>query len=516
MRPPRRPSPGTLLACGVALLLALGVLLERALLRELIHDEHQFVAPAALLSQHGQLPYVDYPYFHMPYLVFLYAGVFQLTDHLLLGARLFSVACSFGLVLILFQRGWKALDRSGPVLRLAFATGGVGLLLFSPTFAQGDGLSWNHNGGTLCALLAFLFLCRALRGARARRDAFFTGVFLALATGIRLSFAPLAIPFGLMLLLGKTRPGGAGPWSRVGWLASGGVVASLPIIALMVAAPDSFFFGNLGYPELNTAWYASLGTTNTMTWGSKLVFFIERILLTPGTLVLALLFGLSLLGRGIFQRRLAGGRGLEVFAVLICMPFLLLGAMLPTPTWPQYYFACVPFLVLGTLHGMALLCVDPRRARPALMVVACCAVAAVLPLDLAQRPFADVGRLFSPADWEPVKVHRVGLELADRVHGGLVFTEAPIYALEGKSSIYPFHATGPFTWRTGHLLSEQERAALGIKIPRDLYGILTETPPDAVLTGPDGWLSPLTSIYADMRELERTPLANDFILFASP
>ncbi len=58
--------------------------------RHLDHDENQFVASAALLARKSLLPYRDYPYFHMPYQVFVQALVFRATNHLLLGARLVS------------------------------------------------------------------------------------------------------------------------------------------------------------------------------------------------------------------------------------------------------------------------------------------------------------------------------------------------------------------------------------------------------------------------------------------
>ena len=54
------------------------------------HDEHQFVASATLLARHGLLPYRDYPYFHVPYLVFVDAGLFRITPYLLLAAQFFS------------------------------------------------------------------------------------------------------------------------------------------------------------------------------------------------------------------------------------------------------------------------------------------------------------------------------------------------------------------------------------------------------------------------------------------
>src|SRR5204862_6698159 len=65
------------------LLLLLG-LFARAMNRDLDRDEGQFIAAGALLARHGYLPYVDYPYFHVPNLAFAFAALFAQCDHLLL------------------------------------------------------------------------------------------------------------------------------------------------------------------------------------------------------------------------------------------------------------------------------------------------------------------------------------------------------------------------------------------------------------------------------------------------
>ena len=62
------------------------LLFARAMFKRLDHDEHQFIASAALLARRSLLPYRDYPHFHMPYLIVIYAMLLKLTDHLLLAA----------------------------------------------------------------------------------------------------------------------------------------------------------------------------------------------------------------------------------------------------------------------------------------------------------------------------------------------------------------------------------------------------------------------------------------------
>src|SRR3982751_2501664 len=68
--PPDRPVVGGLVRASIVFLPLLLSLLGLSLFKRLDHDEHQFIASAALLARRGLLPYRDYPYFHMPHMVF--------------------------------------------------------------------------------------------------------------------------------------------------------------------------------------------------------------------------------------------------------------------------------------------------------------------------------------------------------------------------------------------------------------------------------------------------------------
>jgi len=54
----------------IVFILICGLLFSRAMNSYISHDEYQFVASAQLLVSRGLLPYIDYPYLHMPYMVF--------------------------------------------------------------------------------------------------------------------------------------------------------------------------------------------------------------------------------------------------------------------------------------------------------------------------------------------------------------------------------------------------------------------------------------------------------------
>jgi hypothetical protein len=109
------------------------------------HDENQFIASASLLARQGLLPYLDYPYFHMPNLVFIYALLYRVVSTLLLWTRVFSVLCGAGALGLLVFSTYGIL-RAQPIgLRLSMAVGAGLLLLANPLFAYTSGRAWNHD-----------------------------------------------------------------------------------------------------------------------------------------------------------------------------------------------------------------------------------------------------------------------------------------------------------------------------------------------------------------------------------
>jgi hypothetical protein len=81
-----------------------------------------------------------------------------------------------------------------------------------------------------------------------------------------------------------------------------------------------------------------------------------------------------------------------------------------------------------------------------------------------------------------VAIHREGGSLKDHIQSGPVLTLAPLFPLEGGLDIYPALGSGPFAWRSGGLLTPEERQALGIVTEDDLEEYLS-TPPPVILTG---------------------------------
>ena len=90
---------------------------------------------------------------------------------------------------------------------------------------------------------------------------------------------------------------------------------------------------------------------------------------------------------------------------------------------------------------------------------------------------------FSPAEWEPLKVHARGERLVQWAGGQRVLTLAPILALEGGAAVYPELVSGPLGFRVASLMTAEERARMGLMGPQELETLFAAAPPRSVLTG---------------------------------
>ena len=468
------------------------VLFAMSMSKHLDHDEHQFVAPGALLARAGLLPYRDYPYFHVPYLLFLYAALDRVTSHLLLAARVTSVAGGTAILMSLFAVAYRAFARLGR--RAAWAAGLVagGALLTNPVFTATSGRAWNHDLPTLLLLLATFALWRGTeRGRRGWLAA--AGVLLGLAAGTRLTFAPVWLAFAVASYrgLGRGRRGAGG----VLLMTAGCAAALLPLIAVAAAAPRAFLFGNFTYPALNTTFRRINGYPRAMTAGGKVAYAFKDLLIYPGNLMLFAACAASFVGlwhEGRRRRRMAGAAPAEphpnrerVRSLAWVIGTLLVGSFAPTPLFTPYFFAPLPFAVLVVV----LVAADERKTaaqsagwRAALLVAA--AVAIVRGLGALQH----LELLGRPRHWTPMRVHAAGRAVARRVGGGgrRVLTFAPIVPLEGGCVIYPEFATGPFASRVADFVAEADERAFKEVDEDDLPALLAERPPAGVLVGVEG------------------------------
>ena len=190
-----RTSFWLLVVATAALFLAIfALLLGLNLRRELNHDEHQFIASAALVARAGLTPYADFPYFHVPLLSYLYALLFRAFDALLLSSRIASVLAGWLSLLLIFGVAWRRFAARPVWTRWGAAALACLWLLATPSFFYTSGRAWNHDLPIFLLLVAFSASSRALTSRRQVLWLACAGALTALATVTRLSFAFTGLP----------------------------------------------------------------------------------------------------------------------------------------------------------------------------------------------------------------------------------------------------------------------------------------------------------------------------------
>lgn len=462
-------------ALVVASLLAILLLLFlRAMMRELNHDEHQFIAPPALLLQAGLLPYRDYACFHTPDLIFVFAALFATTPHFLLAARAFNAFCAAFLLLLLFAFAVRRF-RAVPERNWFVGLGIVLLLSLNPFFRFTAGRAWNHDLAVLALVVAFLAFLPVEKSARPWLWLALCGAGVGLAAGTRLSFAPMVAPFALAVLLfpisGRKRI------VSLTILGGGAAFALLPVAVLFSIAPRSFIFDNFTYNGAINLLYREATVPGEIAFWNKLSFPFQYFLRSPSDILLIggfVYFALRPWWRGGW----AGWRhDRELSLLVLLLPFIFIGSWAPLPSYRQYYYPFVPFLLLGNIIGLAR--EHPFQLRT--MRLLWLAVIVSLLEAIPSLP-SSLGQL-APSTWPVFSVHEKAEAIAALLPRGRVLTLAPLFPLEAGREIYPEFATGPFAWRTASLLDPERRAAFGFVAPADLERYLAADPPAAILTG---------------------------------
>jgi hypothetical protein len=142
---------------------------------------------------------------------------------------------------------------------------------------------------------------------------------------------------------------------------------------------------------------------------------------------------------------------------------------------------------------------SPARGRTLLVV---CALTGVIGVLIHIGDARDLGAtVLKPSEWTGVQTHRGGRELARAVQGQEplpVATTHPIYVLEAGLPLYRELGAAEFAWRSGSLLSPEQRERYSVASGETLDTLLREQPPGAVLAETAApWDGPLVGWAAD-------------------
>jgi 4-amino-4-deoxy-L-arabinose transferase-like glycosyltransferase len=460
------------------------LILVRSMENDYNRDENQFIASAYLFVKQGLLPYVDYPYFHMPNLVFLYAGLFKLSSHKLLIARFFSAICASLVLIILYGATCWLYRKRSLLTRLIAAVSASLLLLANVMFQYTSGQAWNHDLPVLLTLAATILLFVGTQRAHTSRYFFLSGVLLGLAIGTRATFAPLILPFaGAAFFAGQ-----AAGWQHISRLLAafilGGIISMLPSLALFGMAPAEFIFGNLRYAGLNTLYYQNANYDLAMSLSGKFSFLSTILIKEPSMILLVLLVVFLVYAAGLFPVFSRKRPSRLTLFIMVLIPFMLVGSFLPTPSFPQYFYAPIPFAILAIMDQTSRL---TDRQEDASLANWALALVVVVVLLSGLYGLVDFPKIFTikrtMAYWFPLQAHSTGEKIAALVEPGKMLTLTPILVAEANWDFYPEFVSGPFAWRTAHLLTTDERQRFNMVASADLPTFLSQDQPQGILVG---------------------------------
>ena len=444
------------------------------------HDEHQFVASGVLLARQGLLPYIDYPYNQLSYLVFLYGALFSFSDYLLLSARTFSALfASLSLTLIVVTG--LVLANKLPIRQNLFLSLCALIIVgVNPVFTHVTGHAWNLDSAMFFALTAFILHWHSI--IKNKKTIFLIcGILLGISSGLRLTYGPLVLPFLLMIFFPGLSQKNKLQWQRAFLFCAGLALALVPTFWLAGLAPERFFFGNFQYPVLYATFAESINYTRAVTLSGKGQWLITDVLSHPVNALSLFLLSL-LLCRYLATTDKTGTHGVGVRFLLYCLPFLFFGAFAPTPTYTNHIYVLVPFLLLSGIVLTSFLLVKSRSNK--LWIIPSFGLLSLFALIYEGDTFRTISILSNPAQWYPVKAHQTGIKINNTAPIKKVLTLAPIYPLEGTLPIYQEFATGPFTWRIASLVSDKEkRKRLGLVGKINFEHFFNAEKPSTILVG---------------------------------
>ena len=295
-------------------------------------DEGFYLESSKLVSE-GQIPYFSFFFQQGPLVPFLYGSwvkIFGATWPAGRGLSALMAAAIGWLTFLYIYRETRSLLAAIAALALYVTCGFI--------------LAWFTVVKTYVATAFFLFvsyivLCwPPLRLSSSRLVA--AGLLFGLATAAR-SYVIVLAPVFLVWILTAV-PRGKGRIQSVVWFLVGFAVGYSPCIILFLSSPDVFLFDNLGYHAIRS----SGGLIGD--WDQKISTLLEMVHLRPDDgLQLTALTVVSFMMLSYLRR--ASGAGLLALASAAT---LALVSLLPTPTFPQYFALCMPFLIVSATLGV--------------------------------------------------------------------------------------------------------------------------------------------------------------------
>lgn len=432
------------------------ILFAKSMFRSFDHDENMYVTAAVMLSK-GLIPYRDFPYTHLPNLLFIYLPFVSIFKEKLFITRLINVVASWVYLFLLFTLIRENLNKYkwSSLSSFLFTLS----LIFNSIFIYTSGLSWNHDIPVLFLILSILLLYSLMDNSSPAK-ALMLGFSLGMASFSRISYSFFLIP--ARLILGNLPEG-----QRLNkFFYLGVIISSIPSVILFFICPNRFILHTITSHLLDSEFWKVHGYQSTLTLSGKLNYIAHIFIgdLTNFSLILLLVtvYFLTLL-KGNYKDR-------KFKLLTLLLVFSIPGAILPSPLWLQYLFPLIPISILVISRGIYLL--TPKFAL-------------ILPIFLiifSAKNILIYGELLKKLNhtelYVPNIIHFQGEKLKELCYPGKVLTLCPIYPVEANLNIYPAFADGPFTWR---YFFYSKKAPAYIVTPKSLPSFLRTDPPSCVL-----------------------------------
>ena len=412
----------------------------------IVDDDEGYYALAGRAMLAGQAPYREFFLPQMPLGPFAYGVVSAVFGPGLVALRWFAAACALGTTLI--------------AERVARRAGGAAAGSVAVALIVAHTLFWEWAPTVKTFPLALLFGTASL-ALCARADATARVLFVSgLCAGLAVAARALSLPVLITVL--------ASPWFTISdptrrvrlalWAAAGAGLALAPVVAVAALDPAAFFFDNVGYHAIRSP---GLGLVKDLP---QKLDVARAVFLTPlgarrpdatgiqsTALCVAAFLSLRALRRRGDAEALAAVAPFAVAAVLLA----LLG-FLPSPSWSQYFAACIPPASVVVAAGWPS---DPRRLRvPALLLSAYVVVAAPAFVSRVVRQPA----FLRPATFDAVAR---GLD-AVTPPGTPVAAHDPAFLVASRRAPVPA-AINPFAREHASRLTEDQRRRYHVSTERE-------------------------------------------------
>lgn len=424
-----------------------------ALLQPVNHDEDQYVGAAALAGA-GLHAYRDFLFLQPPLQLWLTGPIAAATPGWSFVALRLTNALLALLALALVHAAQRRFGVSRPIALWTCV-----LLAAAIPFAYGARVARNDILPTALLALALWQVASWHHNKRPAVNLAIAGLALGLAASAKLSFGlPLAAA-GLWLAWQAVTTREPGRWPAVLAFGLGGLAGLLPMAAAWLGDPDPFRYGVFTFATNDTLeWYRMTGQSDRLTLPVKAWDSLLILLQGPALLALVLLIVRRPARFGLVEAMLVGA---------------LVGALLPSPTWTQYFIGVMPplFVALGRdWHRL------PRLAAPALTacalgVAAVLAVIAIIDWRAAGAPPALA--VVRDARW-------IGRQIESP---GMIVSLSTSRVLDTGHPIDPRFATGVFVYRSAQSYSAADLSRRHAVGPHTLAAELDRLPPAAILTG---------------------------------